>query len=43
MSLDSKTPTEAPQANVGSVRQANDRLGEWTRRFVRRPGVDRGA
>ena len=43
MSLDSKTPTETPQANVGSVRQANDRLGEWTRRFVRRPGVDRGA
>ena len=43
MSLDNKTPTEAPQVNVGSVRQANDRLGEWTRRFVRRPGVDRGA
>jgi len=43
MSLGNKTPTEAPQATVGSVRQANDRLGQWTRRFVRRPGVDRGA
>jgi simple sugar transport system permease protein len=43
MSLDNKTPTEAPQASVGSVRQVNDRLGDWTRRFVRRPGVDRGA
>jgi simple sugar transport system permease protein len=43
MSLDNETPTEAPQASIGSVRSANDRLGEWTRRFVRRPGVDRGA
>jgi simple sugar transport system permease protein len=35
--------TKAADSNQGSLRSANNRLGEWTRQFVRRPGVDRGA
>jgi simple sugar transport system permease protein len=35
--------TKAADQNQGSLRSANNRLGEWTRQFVRRPGVDRGA
>jgi simple sugar transport system permease protein len=35
--------TKAADSNQRSLRSANNRLGEWTRQFVRRPGVDRGA
>ena len=35
--------TKAADQNQGPLSSANNRLGEWTRQFVRRPGVDRGA
>lgn len=43
MSPETKARTETAPTKATSLRQINDHVGDWTRRLVRRPGVNRGA